>query len=529
MPFFAITFDLSGIEALLARPDILLTNLLVYVGWIPIFGVLVWGFLEVWLHHRQEHYRLHQNYVLLAIDAPKMTEQSPMAMEHVFATIAAVWGGPNFREKWIDGEVSPIFSFELVSIGGYIQFFVRVPKKYRDLVEAGLYSAYPDIEITEAEDYATSAPDKYPDENYRAWGCELKLKNDNHFPIRTYQMFEHRLSQELKDTIGLTLEQYAKLKPGEQLWTQIIVQNDPEQHWVKVGVKYINETIGKPEKNAHKTSVFGGVVSGLKSLSEQVAFQAIGFGGGEHAEEKKEDPWKFLRSTPLDKVRLDLVSQKIGKPGCRVKIRHVYIAKHASWNKSARDKMLKGVFYQFAHLDSNAFGRVKSVNPKDDYFWQKWFKEIRATNVVRAYKKRDGERGGKPFILNTEELATLWHMPSILVLAPSVKKTLAKRAEPPVQLEIADELTPDIMTPARLQHVLEILPVEVVEPRLPAMVRKVEKVERHEKVEKPKALDAQRTVVKPKEIPDVLRVLLDPDVELEDVGLSDPPQSRDAI
>ncbi len=517
MPLFAFALDLPHVNALLGRPDILLTYALLYVGWIPIVSVLVWGFLEIWLHHRQEHYRHHQNYVLLAVDAPKMTEQSPMAMEHVFATVAAAWGGPNFREKWIDGEVSPIFSFEIVSIGGYIQYYVRTPKKYRDMVEAGLYSAYPDVEISEAEDYTQNVPDKYPDENYRAWGCENKLKSPNHFPIRTYQMFEHRLSQELKDPMGLMLEQYGKLKPGEQLWTQILIQNDPEQHWVKEGVKYINEIIGKEDKAAHKTSVLGGVVSGLKWLPEQVALQAIGFGGGAEEIKKEENPWKFLKSTPLDKVRLDLVSQKIGKPGSEVKIRHIYIAKHAQWQKSSRDKMLKGVFFQYAHLDSNAFGRVKRVAPKDDYFWQKWSKEIRATNIVRAYKKRDGERGGTPFILNTEELATLWHMPSILVLAPSVKKTLAKRAEPPVQLEIADEFAADFASiSGEPKHAMGALPVETVEPGLPAMgggpnVKQIQKPEPHQRVVPP--VKAQ--------MPDALRVLLEPGVELEDVGLTD--------
>ena len=44
--------------------------------------------------------------------------------------------------------------------------------------------------------------------------------------------------------------------------------------------------------------------------------------------------------------------------------------------------------------------------------------------------------GASPKILNVEELATLWHFPSLLVKSPLVKKAEAKRGEPPVGLPI---------------------------------------------------------------------------------------------
>jgi len=47
-----------------------------------------------------------------------------------------------------------------------------------------------------------------------------------------------------------------------------------------------------------------------------------------------------------------------------------------------------------------------------------------------------GEYGS---ILNTEELASLWHFPILTVKAPLVKKTEAKKAEPPMSLPIGEE------------------------------------------------------------------------------------------
>jgi len=39
-------------------------------------------------------------------------------------------------------------------------------------------------------------------------------------------------------------------------------------------------------------------------------------------------------------------------------------------------------------------------------------------------------------VLNTEELATIWHFPMSHVKTPQVQKTISKRSEPPVGLPI---------------------------------------------------------------------------------------------
>ena len=67
------------------------------------------------------------------------------------------------------------FSFELVSIDGYIQYLIRTPKRYRDLIESAIYAQYPDAEISEAVDYTENIPHQYPDDEYGAWGTELNL------------------------------------------------------------------------------------------------------------------------------------------------------------------------------------------------------------------------------------------------------------------------------------------------------------------------------------------------------------------
>lgn len=534
----SIIVDVSPIAAYLQQPDVLLLNALPWVGGFLIGCVLIWGFFEVWLFNRQHHYRHTRKYIMLAVDVPKETEQSPKAMEALFATVAALWGGPNIKEKWIDGEVAPVISFELVGIDGYIQYYIRLEKKFRDAVESAIYAHYPDAEISEVDDYAHAFPDKFPDDNYQAWGTEFTLKKPSYFPIRTYESFEHRLSQELKDPLAVLLENLGKLKPGESIWLQFLISplGPAANDWIKPGIKYVYEEIGKEEKTKHKSSMLSDLFEHASAFPGELAAQLGLLGGGGHEEEKAEDPWKFLRSTPIDKARLELVTQKISKPGMNTKIRLVYIGKHDVFSKSSREKMIKGMFNLYSLLDCNRFGTVGKTTPKHDYVWQKWNEDKKRTRIVRAYKHRDEEIGGNHFILNVEEMATLWHFPSILVRAPFISKTVAKRGEPPIQLPIEEVGNNDLIAAATEQKTRPVpLPIEQVEPTIPGRISTIGQAhapmvprhnepahvphelppEHHEAppaFEEPALPHPSDAAPAPDEIPEAVRALFDPDV-----------------
>jgi len=104
----------------------------------------------MWVQSRQIKFNQGIRYVLLAIDVPRMNEQTPQAVEQVFGQLAGAYSGLDQIEKYWVGKTQAVFSFELVSIGGYVQFLVHTPTKYRDLIEAAVYSQYPDAEIVES-------------------------------------------------------------------------------------------------------------------------------------------------------------------------------------------------------------------------------------------------------------------------------------------------------------------------------------------------------------------------------------------
>lgn len=426
--------------------DVILYDLLTWFGWIPLTVTIASGMAQVWKNHRQGLFAGTLKFVILAIDVPSMTEQTPKAVENIFTTIAGAYSNLTWKEIWVIGKFQPSFSFEIVSTEGYVQFYVRVQTKYRDAIEAGIYAHYPDAEIAEVEDYTNGFPTHFPNETHEAWGAELTLKEKQYFPIRTYADFEDPVSKEYKDPLGQILEQLAKMRPGEHYWIQILCQVTNNK-WKDEGVAFINKTYGVEEHPKE-----GGLAAGMRTLlsipdavlAKTLGINLTGMLLGAPAGHKEEDQWRAFKLTEIQREQTKAVLEKIGKPGMLAKIRSVYIARKEAYNKGARILFIKGMFNQYAHLGLNSIGFSPLTIPKDDYFWQKWSYATKQTNLVTGYVKRDMGRGGLPKIFNAEELATLWHFPAIGTQAPLTKKTESKRGEPPTGLPIGLE-TDDVV------------------------------------------------------------------------------------
>jgi len=130
-----------------------------------------------------------------------------------------------------------------------------------------------------------------------------------------------------------------------------------------------------------------------------------------------------------------------------------YVAK-AGNSDANRIAGLTGMFRQYDNGDLNSF-KPASAKTAFDYPWQDLFgKKILKLkkDFMDDYKTRsyfyggfdftklktyftNPERSGeKPFILNTEELATLFHLPGRVVETPTFTRIEAKKAEPPSNL-----------------------------------------------------------------------------------------------
>jgi hypothetical protein len=396
-------------------------------GWVLALIVMVQGFWVLWIQSRNAKFASTLSYCFLAIDVPKLNEQTPKAVEQIFSHLSAAYSGFDTRDKYWYGKFQPTFSFELVSIGGYVQFIVHCQKKFRDLIEASVYAQYPDAEIIEIADYADKVPTVYPDPEWDLFGTEYVLKKPSAYPIRTYPEFEHNIAEvPFSDPMSPVLEAMASLKHGEQLWMQILLTPNDDK-WREESEAVINKFTGK--KTAPKKSmleewlwlpigVFNQLVDGLLSS------------GGDAP--KKEEDNKMLKLTPGEKNVLEAVQQKASKIGYNTKLRIIYTGRRDVFNKG-RMTSLKGAFSQFGALNMNGFKGYGPVTPKGDYFWQRWSAPAKTMRILRNYRNRSN-KGAPQFVLNIEELATIYHFPMLQVKAPLVKKTEAKRGEPPVSL-----------------------------------------------------------------------------------------------
>ncbi len=431
MPTIQINYDYFFQLGSLPFP-LMMAKLFFDGGWIPVLIILIQGFWLLWVQSRQGKHAATIGFVILAINIPRMNEQTPKAVEQIFSHLSGAHSNLDKFEKYWLGKFSPTFSFEIVSLGGFIQYLVHCPKKYRDLVESSIYAQYPDAEITEVPDYADKVTTTFPHPELDCFGTEFVLKKPAAYPIRTYEQFEHQAAEVMtfKDPMSSVLEVLSQIKSGEQMWIQVLV-TPTDESWQKKGEEVVDKILGR--KKVEKKSMAMEVLDAPIWIAKETVKQLATFGDTtEHVPEKKPEQPKMMALSPGERNVLEAVQQKLSKIGFMCKIRVVYLGRRDVFSKG-RFVSLKGAMSQFAAVNMNAFKGYGPVTPKGDYFWQRWSENSLKSKIVRNYKNRSG-KGAPHYALNIEELATIYHFPMMTVKAPLVKKTDSKRAEPPHSL-----------------------------------------------------------------------------------------------
>lgn len=432
--------DLSSIINFFNLPaDVMLEQMLWTVGWIPIAVTLLWGWYQIWLEHRQNQWASTQKHIFLAIDIPRGNIQSPLAVENIFSYLAGGHGTFNKVEKYYLGHIQLSFSFEIVSIDGYTQFMIRTPEKFRNLVESAIYSQYPGAEITEVDDYTIGMPKKFPDPEWDVSGVEFTQANSEAYPIKLYEAFEHKMGEDetsFRDPMAALMELTSSLRQGEQLWYQIIVKPIDMIDLGPIGETEVKKIL-KEEPTTRNfldklTDVPLNILAGMSDvLSSMLGWEAV-----ETKEEKKEDALKMMNLKPKDKTRVEAISDKMNKVPFKCKIRFVYIAKKEVKNNPKVFNGFVGYMKQFADMNfNNLKPDMKRTATSAHYLFKERRINARKNKIVNDYMHRDGSAGIGMKILNTAELATIWHFPvESVVKAPMIQKTAGRKAEPPMSL-----------------------------------------------------------------------------------------------
>jgi len=381
---------------------------------IPVLFVIFFGFLafNVWLHYIQRAFIHSIKWVLLEVRIPKEVHKSPLAMELVLTNAFHQTGGTGtwYNRLW-EGKVRQWFSLEIISLEGNIFFLIRVPTSYRNLVESQIYSQYPQAEINEVPDYTEQFPTYVKDGEFEMWGCEFKLVKPDPYPIKTY------VDYGLDRATG-SLEEEQKIDPITPMMEFLGSLGEGNYVWIQILIRAATERFPKPGSLFGKQSFFEAGKALIKELKEKF--------GGEGA-----------KMTMAEQNLISAIDRSLSKLPFDCAIRGIYLAKKGKFDPINITGLI-GSFRQYSSPNSNGFGI--SFKTGFDYPWEDIGK-IRSTRLkkrlLRAYRQRAyfyPPLNRKPFVLNSEELATIFHFPGRVVETPTFERILSKKSEPPANL-----------------------------------------------------------------------------------------------
>jgi len=400
--------------------DITIISIGMMPYWLPfVFGFIFW---RSWLFYIRARHIARLQWITLEIKIPKDIEKTPLAMEVVLNAMHQRGQISTFYKKYWLGNLQPWFSLEMVSIEGRIHFFIHTPSFYKQIIETQIYAQYPNAAVYEVEDYTAKIPYGTSDSQWELWGGEFKLTKPDPYPIKTYVDYgldKEGIREEHKtDPMTAVLEYLGSIGKNEQIWFQILIKQT-EPRFPKPG-SWFEERDWKGEAKDLVDKL-------MKETSEKSSKRQI------------ESEFKFTQQTKGEEQIISAIERSIAKPGFDCGIRAIYLAKEGSFNPVNIVGML-GSMRQYSSQDLNGIspGWLTSI----DQPWED-VKDIRLnrmkSRVFDAYRRRSyfyPPYAHHPFILNTEELATIYRFPGLVAETPTLERIESKRREPPSNLPI---------------------------------------------------------------------------------------------
>jgi hypothetical protein len=394
--------------------------------------VLFYLFQILWKKYAIGQYLSSLEYVLLEIRPSRELEKSPRVMEQIFAALHGSYSTPSLVDSHIKGRwgIQPFFSFEIFGDNGEMHLCLRCEKKYRNFVESLIYAQYPEAEIEEIEDYVHKVPKNIPNSEWDLWGTDMRLVKDDGYPIRTYKYFQEEVTKGMIDPLASLADVISSLPPGQQIWIQIVVMPIDDRVWIKDTQKVIDKLAKREIKEEPWLIVkFFKEVIEIFSYAIQYIFNPI----ETTLEMKKEERPLLWALTPVESETLKAVEESLSKRAFETKIRFLYLGRRDGFDRSFISGVM-GSFSQFNDPNLNSLAPENSTKTYANYFYKASRLLWSQRKIFARYLDRDTD--GPVFVLNSEELATIFHMPDMSAASPAISRVAAKKAGPPVNLPI---------------------------------------------------------------------------------------------
>lgn len=398
----------------------------IFVSPVVLAVILAMFLWPLWLRYIRAKFFLSLKYTVLEIKLPKDTFKSPLAMEVFLQSLHNTADGSAFAQYW-KGETRPWYALEIVSIEGKVKFFIWTEDRRKGGVISALYSQFPGVEVHENGDYAQSV--HFDPKTMKIVGVEFKFTKKDPYPIKTYVDYglDKDPKEEFKiDPLTPMLEFLGSVGPNQQIWLQILIRAHKDDQpkpghwfmrhdsWQDGALKLVNELMIRDAKT-----------KGIK-------------------EENKKEGEIFLdipRFSKGEQNVIEAIERSVTKQPFDVGIRALYIGKSDVFNKIFG---VGGIVGNMKHFNSESLNGFK---PNSDRWHSKisdpWqdYKDTRrnrySADALAMYKRRSyfyAPHEATPLVMNTEELATIYHFPGSVAATPTLERLPSKKTEAPSNL-----------------------------------------------------------------------------------------------
>ncbi len=364
---------------------------------------------------------------VLRLSVPKLNEKGPVAFEQILASLHGL-----ILRSMKNNEQETI-SFEIVNMCGMIHFYVSVPAHLRTLISSQIFAQYPSVEIETVCNFFTNKLIA----NKKVISTSLEPSEPWVFPFKRYAQFEDTSARTFEDPLGAITSAISSLHSRTD--TAVL-------QWVIAPVdKKWNEVAEKTLKRFFRTGVwqwkwFRKLYQWLRispNKSTRILRSPLFFlihlfflwgknrphssiVSRDNSEETEGEVDERTSSGRHDRETVYGASyDKVSRQAFCVNIRAAYIhddedALHAE----AKLREIAGTFQQFSQPQLNYFDIRTLQKGKDSHTFR---------NIV-------ARRLDSPFILSQEELATMFHLPTISVSTARIQWVNAPKLEPPANL-----------------------------------------------------------------------------------------------
>ena len=334
------------------------------------------------LYREQKNYERGLKMVPLLIHLPPMSEDTEsngrdvrdvadenISKAQILYSILASTYQKGFKARFYGQRH---IALEIVAHHGSVSFYTAVPLPLVGVVEQAIVSAYPAARLEEVDEHNIFSPvGRLP----ATIGGELSLKESFAYPIATYQDIK-------RDTMQALLNALSTLTKEDGAGIQILLR-PADSTWRKTAT----EEAGKKRQGKKQSKGFDAVLSNAGDVFGALVKPPEAKDG-----DREKSPADL---SSLDQSVIQAIEEKTKQPAYEVLIRVV-----ASSNISHRSQtILNNIIATFALFDAPGRNGFKFTPAKD------------IEGFVTAYILRFFPQEKTATILNTTELATLFHFP----------------------------------------------------------------------------------------------------------------------